>query len=394
MDAMQATIPALHLFIYNKQKKSMKNLAKKLAAFALLFVAFGFAACEEELIEGEPILTTSTDMILANGEEALTLKVTVNGEDVTKNAKFFMNNLLYKGETFSTSTPGNYTFYAEYNNKQTNVITVKAVDTRLYAELPADSNPNQFDNFAHKVLFTQGTGTWCGYCPYMIRAIELFREEQANADKVVVVASHSGDNLSSKASEAVVKQCRITNFPTSAFNLNYESQVANSDPSLNAVNINSKASMELKEEARVGIAAVSKIAGSKASVHAAVKVGVSGAYRINAWLVENGVTDVQSNYTALYDGQSSVIIEHDFVLRDASNTTPIFGELLGGKEECAAGETLEFYHEFDSKNAGVSNLSNCKIVVLVSAHLEGSTRFAVNNVIELSVGESVGFAYK
>ena len=301
---------------------------------------------------------------------------------------------MYKGETFSTSTPGNYVFYAEYNKQQTNAIIVKAIDTRLYAELPADSNPDQYDNFAHKVLFTQGTGTWCGYCPYMIRAIELFREEQANADNVVVVASHSGDNLSSKASEAVIKQCRITNFPTSAFNLNYESQVSNADPALNALNINSKASMELKEEARVGIAAVSKIAGSKASVRAAVKVGVSGAYRINAWLVENGVEDVQSNYTALYDGLSSVLIEHDFVLRDASNATPIFGDLLGSREECAAGEIIEFYHEFDTKNAGVSNLSNCKIVVLVSAHLEGSKRFAVNNVIEFSVGEKVGFAYK
>ena len=371
----------------------MKKLATKLAAFALLFAAFGFTACEKELIDGDPVLTASENLILADGKEAVVMTVTVNGEDVTEDARFFVNNILHNGNTFTTSTPGRYTFYAEYNKNQSNSILVKAIDTRLYAQLPADNAPNQFDNFAHKVLFTQGTGTWCGYCPYMIRAIELFREEQANADKVVVVATHSGDNLSNKASEAAVKQCRITNFPTSAFNLNYESQLANNDPTINATNINSKASMELKEEARVGIAAVSKIAGSKTSVRAAVKVGVSGAYRINAWLVENGVEDVQSNYTALYDGQSSVVIEHDFVLRDASNTTPIFGELLGGKEECAAGETLEFYHEFDGKSAGIKSIANCKIVVLVSAHLEGSTRFAVNNVIELPVGEKVGFAY-
>ena len=372
----------------------MKKLAKKLAAFALLIAALGFTACEEELIEGTPELTVSTNLILADGKEELALKVTVNGEDVTKYARFFVNNLLHNGITFTTATPGNYTIYAEYNKQQTNSILVKAIDTRLYAEVPADTCANQFDNFAHKVLFTQATGTWCGYCPYMIRAIELFREEQSNADKVVVVATHSGDNLSCKASEAVVKQCRITSFPTCAFNLNYESQVTNSDPTINAANINSKANMELKEEARVGIAATSKVAGTKVSVHAAVKVGVSGAYRINAWLVEDDVEDVQSNYTALYGGNSSVVIEHDFVLRDASSTTPIFGELLGSKQECAAGETLEFYHEFDGKKAGIRNVANCKVVVLVSAQLEGSTRFAVNNVIELSAGDKVGFAYK
>ena len=390
---MQNLGPALHLFIYKKTEQIMKKIANKLVAFALLFVALGFTACEKKLIEGEPVLTASTNLILANGEESMTMKVTVNGEDVTEDARFFINDLLHNGNTFATSKSGNYAFYAEYNNQRTNIIVVKAVSTSLYGELPADSNPEQFSDFAHKVLLTQGTGTWCGYCPYMIRAIELFREGQSNADNVVVVAAHSGDNLSSKASEAVIKQCRISNFPTSAFNLNYESQVSNNIPETNASNINAKAKMELKREACVGIAAVSKTAGNKMSVRAAIKVGVRGAYRINAWLIEDDVIDVQQNYTSLYEGKASVIIEHDFVLRDASITTPIFGEWLGGKEECQAGETFEFYHEFDGKTAGVANKANCKVVVLVSTALDGSTRFAVNNVIEIPVGGKATFAY-
>lgn len=370
----------------------MRKIANKLTAFALLLVALGFTACEKKLIEGTPVLTTSSELILADGKETLVMKVTVNGEDVTEDARFFVNNLLHDGNTFATSKSGDYAFYAEYNSQRSNIIVVKAVNTSLYGELPADSHPEQFDNFAHKVLLTQGTGTWCGYCPYMIRAIELFREGQSNADKVVVVATHSGDNLSSKASEAAIKQCRISNFPTSAFNLNYESQVSNNLPETNAANINAKASMELKREARVGISAVSKAAGNKMSVRAAVKVGKTGAYRINAWLVEDDVIDVQSNYTTIYDG-GSVIIKHDFVLRDACSTTPIFGEWLGGQEECQAGDTFEFYHEFDGKSAGVVSNGNCKIVVLVSTPLDGTTRFVVNNVIEIPVGSKAEFAY-
>ena len=370
----------------------MKKLAKKLTAFALLIAAIGFISCEEEFIDGKPILTVSANQILADGNNALALKVTVNGEDVTKKARFFVNHILHDGNTFTTSTPGNYTFYAEYNKLQTNSILVKAIDARLHAEIPEDTCANQFENFAHKVLLIQATGTWCGWCPNMIRGIELFREEQANADKVVVVAAHCQDNLSSKAADAIHSTCMISSWPTCLFNLNKDTKMSSSNPTVNAVNLNTKASMELKEEARVGIAAASKIAAKKVSVRAAVKVGVSGAYRINAWLIENDVEDIQSDYTGLYGDQSKLL--HDFVLRDACTTTPIFGELLGSKEMCAAGETLEFYHEFDGKKAGIRNVANCKVVVLVSAQLEGSTRFAVNNVIELPVGESVGFAYK
>jgi hypothetical protein len=67
--------------------------------------------------------------------------------------------------------------------------------------------------------------------------------------------------------------------------------------------------------------------------------------------------------------------------------------MLGGKDLCDAGETIEFYHEFDGKAAGVSNVANCKVVVLVSAMLEGSVRYAVNNVVECPVGGVVPFAY-
>lgn len=385
---------ALHLCLFTYKQKTMK-FAKKLAAFALLFTAFGFVACEkQELIEGEPVLNVSTNMLLANGTDEVVMKVTVEGVDVTKDAAFYLNEMPYGSNVFTTTTAGNQVLHAVYNNKRTNTIQVKAIDTKLYAALPADEKADQFEDFAHKVLLTQATGTWCGYCPYMIRAIEMFREEQANADKVVVVATHSGDNLSSKASEAAVKACRVEGFPSSTFNLNYESMIQNNDPSLNAVNINTKANMELKEEARAGIAAASKTAGNKVSVRAAVKVGVTGAYRINAWLVEDGVTDVQSSYwPAFSDGNSSIIMEHDFVLRDASCIAPILGEMLGGKDECEAGETIEFYHEFDAKAAGVVNVANCKVVVYISAQLEGSTRFAVNNVIECPAGGMVPFAY-
>ena len=379
-------IASIHYII-----RSMKKIMNKCAALALLFLALGFTACEKDkLVEGEPVLTLSKTLVLADGKDEVVMKVTVGGVDVTKNATFYKDELSYDGNTFSTNKPGDYVFYAVYNNQNTKAFAVKAADPRLYVALPEDSKADQFTDFGHKVLLTQGTGTWCGFCPYMIRAIELFRAEQSNADKVVVVATHGGDNLSNKASEAVVKACRITGFPSSVFNLNYEALLENNESSLNAVKINSMANMELMEDARVGISSVVRSAGNKVSVRSAIKVGETGAYRINAWLVEDGVKDVQQSYLSDFP---TAIIDHNFVLRDASCITPVFGGMLGGKEQCDAGETIEFYHEFDGKAAGVSNVANCKVVVLVSAMLEGSVRYAVNNVVECPVGGVVPFAY-
>lgn len=142
--------------------------------------------------------------------------------------------------------------------------------------------------------------------------------------------------------------------------------------------------------ANVGIAAVTGLNadGTAVGVRATVKVGTSGSYRINAWLVEDGVSAYQSSY---WEGFASGVISHDHVLRAASNMSPIQGTLLGGKETCEHGETIEFYHGFDVKEIPIADVTRCKVVVLVTVEQDG--KYYVDNVIECSVGESVPFVY-
>jgi hypothetical protein len=228
----------------------------------------------------------------------------------------------------------------------------------------------------------------------MIRSIELFRKNGSNAPNTVVVATHSGDELSSPASEEVIASLRVQGFPTSYFSLNPDVVIQNQLPELNAEVLNTTAGMELMSRANVGIAATTAATSNKSmiAVRAAIKVGTKGAYRVNAWLVENGVSASQASYWAEFsDGMASVLIDHDFILRAASCVSPIQGEFLGGKASCSKGEIIEFYHEFNTKAAGIANADNCKVVVLVTS-ATGST-FCVDNVIECEVGESVSFAY-
>ena len=379
----------------------MNKLTKAFFMLTLLFGGWALSSCEPDGGEPTPTTTgiellTSTPLIVADGEEEAVLTVKFNGVDVTDSALIYMNKKRVKSNRFSTENPGSYAFFASYKGKVSKTITIQAANPALYVALPADSQPEKFDGFDRKVLVAEGTGTWCGYCPYMIKALELFCESGANADKAVVVAAHSGDEFGNAASDAAIRVMQISSFPSCVLNLNPEVLVMNQGLEVNVENINSMVGMELLDKARVGISASTAVSvdSTIVGVRAAVKVGAEGNYRINAWLIEDGVPAMQSsNWPEFSDGMAEVLINHNHILRDASCTSFIQGQVLSQKGACAAGEVIEFYHEFDAVAANVTNVANCKIAVLVTATSGTSSNYYVNNIIECPVGSSVPFAY-
>lgn len=379
----------------------MNKLTKAFFMLTLLFGGWALSSCEPDGGEPTPTTTgiellTSTSLIVADGEEEAVLTVKFNGVDVTDSALIYMNKKRVKSNRFSTENPGSYDFFASYKGKVSKTITIQAANPALYVALPADSQPEKFDGFDRKVLVAEGTGTWCGYCPYMIKALELFCESGANADKAVIVATHSSDEFSNAASDAAIRTMRISSFPSCALNLNPEVLVENRGLDMNVENINSMVGMEMLDKARVGISASTAVSvdSTIVGVRAAVKVGAEGNYRINAWLIEDGVPAMQtSNWPDFSDGMANVLIDHNHILRDASCTSFIQGQVLSQKGACAAGEVIEFYHEFNTVAANVANVANCKIAVLVSATSGTSSNYYVNNIIECHVGDSVPFAY-
>lgn len=342
-------------------------------------------------------LSASASIIVADGEDELLLSVMLGDVDVTDSAYLYVDNKRMSSNRFTTTKAGSYKFFASYKGKITSNVVVTAANPALYVALPEDSMPEVFEGFERNVLIAEATGTWCGYCPFMIRALELFEERGSNAGNAVIVAMHSGDTFSNEASEAAVAASKVSGFPSCVVNLDPEVLIENAQPDVNAENINTVVGMELKEAARVGVAATvaTNQDSSMVAVRAAVKVGKDGNYRVNAWLIEDGVAASQSsNWAEFSDGKSSVVIDHMHILRGASCTSPIQGALLGGKETSAAGEVIEFYHEFNAKKAAVKSVANCKILVLVTVTNGTSSKYVVNNIIECPVGEAIPFAYK
>lgn len=334
------------------------------------------------------VLSASTSIIIADGEEEVTFTVMFGDQDVTDSVYLYVDNKRMSSNRFSTDKAGSYKFFASYKGKISNTVVITAANPVLYFDLPEDSQPDKFDGFDRKVLVAEATGTWCQYCPLMIRALDLFNENGSNASRTVIVATHSGDEFSNQASEAAVRAMSVKSFPMCVFNFDPEIMIGSSwELDIVAENINAMVGMELKEMARVGIAAATSLSSDSilVGVRTAVKVGEEGSYRINAWLIEDGVEAYQNG---------AEVINHKHILRAASHVSPIQGVLLGEKETCSAGEQVEFYYEFDTKKADVENVENCKVVVLVTATNGTSSKYVVNNIIECPVGESVPFAYK
>ncbi|MBR4998153.1 MAG: Omp28-related outer membrane protein [Bacteroidaceae bacterium] len=375
----------------------MKKVLNTLLTLAVMISGLCFTSCEEKEPEGQLVVTASTNIIVADGNDEVVLTAKFGELDVTQEVFFYANNTPMSSNVFTTVKAGDYKFFASYKGNLSNQVTVKAASPALYIAIPEDSQPEKFSSFSRKVLVAEATGTWCGYCPYMIKGLEYFSESGSNAEKAVIVAAHSGDELSSKASEAAIAALNINEFPSCALNLNPESLVESySSPSMNAENINTAVGMELKESVRVGIAAATAVSADKSTigVRAAVKVGKEGSYRINAWLIEDGVAASQSSYWYEFsNGKSAIVIDHMHILRGASSVSPIQGQLLGEKESCAAGDVIDFYYEFDTKEHKIANVKNCKVAVLVTAGSGSASKFFVNNIVECAVGEAVPFAY-
>lgn len=339
------------------------------------------------------VLVPSGAFFKADGKETITFKVYSDKQDVTANARIYRETSSgvdrMESPEFKTTEVGNYTFFATYQGMTTDKVEVTAT-TGNFPPLPADPQPDKFSNFKHRIVATQFTGTGCGYCPNAMSAISQFKGSE-HADKMLFAAVHSyssDDPMSNNDAFTLARRMSVSSYPSIVLNLNSKNLLT----SLNASAFYTRmvAGMEsfLQEEARCGItASVSKNEHS-INLSAKVKVGETGSYRIVAWLLEDGIKASQANQT----GISMDLSTHNNALRSASETSTAAGGLLGGKETTEAGKEVEFYHEFSL--AGVKNIQNCHVLVIVSRKTDEYRNHVADNVINCPVDASVAFEYE
>lgn len=314
-------------------------------------------------------VNTPIEFVVTNGE----------GEDISATATIFdkSHDFIEVSNPFTPTEDGDYTFYAVAGDLISN--DVKVVVTPTVPALPEDSDAGN-TSFAHRILLIDHTGTNCGYCPQMMKALKEVEGEENYHGKYYEAMAHSyntSDPAHSGSAVAISSHFRVSNYPTLTYNFYY-----NTSSSYNAAHIKQQIDALWKENADAGIAVATSLATSSVVVNAQIKAAVDGEYSATAWLLEDGIYGKQTNATEEW------MSTHNNAIRQAATTTPISGYELG---TIAAGKTAEQF--FNLKiTSDKWNRENLKVMVIVSKKNE-SGKFDVANVVVCGINETTPYNY-
>ena len=125
----------------------------------------------------------------------------LEGNNISSIATFKVDNQLINGNIISYENLGNHEVYAEYT-----------IDSQIYnTELKTFSIVNPIT----KVIVEDYTGTWCGYCPPVARAIDELREI---SDNITVVGIHNNDQLTIDQEADLRSELGVGGFPSARLN--------------------------------------------------------------------------------------------------------------------------------------------------------------------------------
>ncbi len=117
--------------------------------FALFSLAMGFVACEQtepqnpnnnDKKEYSVELTSDKDSIVANGSDAVTFTIKVDGVETSEEVMIIClnDNSVLADNTFKTTTVGEYNFKASYKNFTSETVKITATQPDKVVELKAD----------------------------------------------------------------------------------------------------------------------------------------------------------------------------------------------------------------------------------------------------------------
>jgi hypothetical protein len=341
-----------------------------------------FWACEgtndDPQAVGEVTLTAES---VVEVNTPITFVVTDNdGVDVTADAVIFdkSHDFAQVSNPFTPTEDGDYTFYAVVGDAISNDVKVSVSPT--VPALPEDTDVTN-TSFAHHILLVDHTGTDCGYCPQMMKALKEIEDGGEFHGKYYEAMAHSyntSDPAYSGAAASVSSHFRFEGYPALTYNFYHPT-----NSSYNAAHIKGQINALWKENADAGIAASTSLATKSVVVNAEVKAAVDGEYSITAWLLEDGIEARQTNAT------ESWMNIHNNAIRQTPSTSVISGYEVGALE---AGKTatqiINLKITRDSWNR-----DNMKVMVIVSKKNDKG-KYDVANVAICPINDSITYDYK
>ena len=325
---------------------------------------------------------TYNDVVLNEGEYTIYEEVNL-GNKITE-------DVALEGSTYTSNEQGNHYFWAEYGLEFTKTKTLLMVVATPPAApaVPTDNNPEKL-NFKQRVLITQFTGTDCGFCPGMINALHIAKNNPVYGDKFIIAAAHlynDSDPAYLSDTPQLASLFGVSGYPT-----------INGNMYKNEGNKTSEAIIELIDDCfevnpiKGGIAVKSEYHASAKYIvlSALVKAKESAEFRIGAWLVEDGIKGSQAN--GGFSPEPGVDFNtHNNCIRmvnSRQNYKDYSGLTLG---TINAGESKSYEFAFPIANGWKGD--NLHVVVFISTK-DKSGKWYVNNVVNVDKNGSVDFEY-
>lgn len=347
-----------------------------IAASATMFVGCdgpdnGPVATSDITLSAETVVEVNTpiNFVVTNAD----------GEDVSANATIFdkSHDFAQVSNPFTPIEDGEYTFYAVVGDAISNDIKVTVTPT--VPALPEDSDAAN-TSFVHRILMVDHTGTHCGYCPMMMKALKEVAETGDYHSKYYEAMAHSyntSDPAYSGAAASISGYYGVSNYPTLNYNFAHPTS-----SSYNAEHIKSQIDALWKESADAGIAAATSLATKSVVVNTEIKAAVAGEYSVTAWLLEDNIEGKQTNATEEW------MNIHNNAIRQAATTSPITGYELGTIE---AGATATQILNLNITQSSW-NRDNMKVMVIVSKKNDNG-KYDVANVVLCAINNTVTYNY-
>lgn len=325
----------------------------------------------------ELAIRPSRTKLMNDGKDAATFTVSFGKDDVTAGAELFLDGEPFAGNTFSSTTEGEYRFHAAYTDDtfgdvQSAPVAISVVDAAYDPVLTIKKN----------VAYFNWTATWCGPC-YMYKVdMKDFLEE--HADNVIQINIHAvmddkigghrslvdinsqlsddGRFVSSGRPYAVadLREALISGIGTiqpEDIQRVYDACIGNLPKT--AVMVNSSVSAD--------------------AINVTVNVGAKevGDYSIGIFLVEDHIEEEQNGHNGLYD--------HTNVVRQMG-TESIFGQPL---TTMTAGQTIAA--EFSFEHLPKYNADNLHLFIYTLC--EDNGHMIVDNAVKVPANQLTEYNY-
>lgn len=229
------------------------------------------------------------DFVIRNSGSNTINSVELNWNDGTDHLATFSDLNLTSGESVTLTHPELISYNTVGEQEVTATVTTVNSGDDSY---PADNSLTAIVNVisqdgGKKVVFEEGTGTWCGWCPRGMVAMEYMQEN--HADNFIGIAVHNGDPMQDAAYNS---GAAFTGFP----GMNVDRKALGADVSQETMvsYLN-----DYTEPTPVAVNGTASLNGREVSMEVAATFYSnfnSANFRLGVIIVEDGVTGTSGGY--------------------------------------------------------------------------------------------------